>query len=199
MVKYSKPLERLVNELGKLPGIGLKSAQRLAFYILRQPASEIDKLIGAITEVKQKISYCSICYNMTEDDPCSICTDPQRDKSKICVVEDPNSLLTIERTNEYNGLYHVLLGTLSPLDGIGPEQLKIKELLTRIKQGDIKEIIIATSPNVQGESTALYLARLIKPLGIKVTRIALGVPVGSDLEYADEVTMAKAMEGRREL
>ncbi len=199
MVKYSKPLEKLVNELGKLPGIGLKSAQRLAFYILRQPTSEIDKLIGAITEVKQKISYCSICYNMTESDPCSICADPQRDKSKICVVEDPNSLLTIERTNEYNGLYHVLLGVLSPLDGIGPEQLKIKELLTRIKQGGIKEIIIATSPNVQGESTALYLARLIKPLAIKVTRIAFGVPVGSDLEYADEVTMAKAMEGRREL
>jgi recombination protein RecR len=199
MVKYSKPLERLVHELSKLPGIGIKSAQRLAFYILRQPAPEIDKLIRTITEVKQQISYCSICYNMTESDPCSICSDPQRDKSKICVVEDPNSLLTIERTNEYNGLYHVLLGVLSPLDGIGPEQLKIKELLKRIKQGDIKEIIIATSPNVQGESTALYLARLIKPLGIKVTRIAFGVPVGSDLEYADEVTMAKAMEGRREL
>ena len=199
MVKYSKPLERLVHELSKLPGIGIKSAQRLAFYILRQPAPEIDKLIRTITEVKQQISYCSICYNMTENDPCSICSDPQRDKSKICVVEDPNSLLTIERTNEYNGLYHLLLGVLSPLDGIGPEQLKIKELLKRIKQGDIKEIIIATSPNVQGESTALYLARLIKPLGIKVTRIAFGVPVGSDLEYADEVTMAKAMEGRREL
>jgi recombination protein RecR len=199
MVKYSNLLEKLVNELSKLPGIGLKSAQRVAFYILRQPASEVEKLIRAITEVKQKIGYCSVCFNMTESDLCSICSDSRRDKSKICVVEDPNSLITIEKTNEYNGLYHVLSGVLSPLDGIGPEHLKIKELLKRIGHGEVNEIIIATSPNVQGEATALYLARLIKPLGIKVTRIAFGVPVGSDLEYADEVTMAKAMEGRREL
>ena len=199
MPKYSGPLDKLVEELSRLPGIGRKSAQRLAFFLMRQPAEKVQRLTQAITEVKEKISYCSLCYNITEKDLCSICSDPQRDQSKICVVEDPNSLMTVEKTNEYSGLYHVLLGALSPLDGIGPEQLKIEELLKRIKKGEAKEIILATSPNVQGESTALYLARLIKPLGIMVTRIALGVPVGSDLEYADEVTMAKALEGRREL
>lgn len=199
MSKYNRPLEKLVSELSRLPGIGRKSAQRLAFFLMRQPKEEVDRLIRAITEVKDKIIHCSLCNNITEEDPCSICSNPQRDKSKICVVEDPSSLLTVEKTNEYSGLYHVLMGALSPLDGIGPEQLKIEGLLKRIKKGGLKEIIIATNPNVQGETTALYLARLIKPLGIKVTRIAFGLPVGSDLEYADEVTMAKAMEGRREI
>ena len=199
MAKYSGPLEKLIAELSRLPGIGRKSAQRLAFFLMRQPAEEVEKLTRAITEVKEKIFYCSLCNNITESDPCYICSDTQREQSRICVVEDPSSLLTIEKTNQYRGLYHVLLGALSPLDGIGPEQLKIEGLLKRIKKGGIEEIIIATNPNVQGEATALYLAKLIKPLGIKVTRIALGLPVGSDLEYADEVTMAKAMEGRREI
>ena len=199
MPKYSGPLDKLVEELSRLPGIGRKSAQRLAFFLMRQPVEKVERLTQAITEVKEKITYCSLCNNITEKDPCFICSDPQRDQTKICVVEDPNSLLTIEKTNEFRGLYHVLMGALSPLDGIGPEQLRIEGLLKRIKKGDIQEIILATSPNVQGEATAFYLAKLIKPLGIKVTRIALGVPVGSDLEYADEVTMAKALEGRREL
>jgi len=199
MTKYSGPLEKLVAELTRLPGIGRKSAQRLAFFLMRQPPEEVEKLARAITEVKEKVFYCSQCNNITESDPCYICSDTQREQSRICVVEDPSSLFTIEKTNQYRGLYHVLLGALSPLDGIGPEQLKIEGLLKRIKKGGVEEIIIATNPNVQGEATALYLAKLIKPLGIKVTRIALGLPVGSDLEYADEVTMAKAMEGRREI
>ncbi|MES1256102.1 MAG: recombination mediator RecR [Acidobacteriota bacterium] len=193
-----EPLVRLVEALQRLPGIGPKSAQRLAFHILRTPRVEADQLIDAVRDVKERVTYCSVCNNITDTDPCGYCSDERRDHHLICVVEEPQNVAAIEKTREFKGVYHVLMGALSPLQGVGPDDLKIKGLLARIGDGAV-EVILATNPNVDGESTALYLARLLKPLGVKVTRIAMGVPVGSDLEYADEFTMHKAMEGRREV
>lgn len=199
MMDYAGPISKVIDELKRLPGIGQKTAQRLAYSILRKSKVEVEQLAQAILELKEKIKYCSICNNLTDTDPCSFCTNPSRTDKTICVVETPNNILTIERTREYQGRYHVLHGAISPIDGIGPEDLKLKNLLERIKSGQTQEIIIATNPNVEGEATAIYISKLIKPLGVKVTRIALGIPVGSDLEFADEVTMSKALEGRREL
>ena len=193
------PLAALIDQLQRLPGIGAKSAQRLAFHLLRQPREEVDALLAAVRDVKERITYCSLCSNITETDPCYYCTHPGRDRRVICVVEDPHNVTAVEKTNDFNGTYHVLMGALSPLQGIGPDDLKIKSLLDRVRDGEIAEVILATNPNVEGEATAIYLAKLIKPLGVKVTRIAMGLPVGSDLEYADEVTMHKAMLGRREI
>src|SRR4051812_4604482 len=193
------PLLRLVEELQRLPGIGPKGAQRLAFYILKTPREQAERLIDAVRDVKERVTYCSICNNITEDDPCVYCRNEARDHRTICVVEEPPNVAAIEKTREFKGLYHVLMGTLSPLQGVGPDDLKIKGLLTRIEAGGVTEVILATNPTVEGEATAIYLARLLKPLGVRVTRIAMGVPVGSDLEYTDEVTMNRAMEGRREV
>jgi recombination protein RecR len=192
------PLVRLIEELQRLPGIGPKGAQRLAFYILKTPREQADRLADAVREVKERVTYCSVCNNITDEDPCAFCRNDSRDRHVICVVEEPQNVAGIEKTREFKGVYHVLMGALSPLQGIGPDDLKIKGLLGRIGDG-ITEVILATNPNVEGEATALYLARLLKPLGVKVTRIAMGVPVGSDLEYADEITMHKALEGRREV
>jgi recombination protein RecR len=192
------PLIRLIEELQRLPGIGPKSAQRLAFHILRTPREQTDRLAAAVQEVKECVTYCSVCSNITDSDPCSFCRSDHRDQHVICVVEEPQNVTAIEKTREFRGVYHVLMGALSPLQGIGPDDLKIKSLLARVSNG-VNEIILATNPTVEGEATAIYLARLLKPLGVKVTRIAMGVPVGSDLEYADEVTMHKALEGRREV
>ena len=192
------PLIRLIDELQRLPGIGPKGAQRLAFHILRTPREQTDRLADALREVKERVTYCSVCNNITDTDPCPFCCSDTRDNSIICVVEEPQNVAAIEKTREFKGAYHVLMGALSPLQGVGPDDLKIKGLLLRV--GDrVKEVILATNPNVEGEATAIYLARLLKPLGVKVTRIAMGVPVGSDLEYADEVTMHKSIEGRREV
>ena len=193
------PLVRLSEQLQRLPGIGAKGAQRLAFHLLRQPRVEVDALIDAIRDLKEQVTYCSVCSNITDTDPCFYCTDVSRDPTVICVVEDPNNVAVIENTKEFKGRYHVLMGALSPLQGIGPDELKIKGLLQRVSEGDVTEVILATNPNVEGEATALYLAKLLKPLGVQVTRIAMGLPVGSDLEYVDEVTMYKAMTGRREI
>lgn len=192
-------LTRLVDQLQRLPGIGRKSAQRLAFHILKTPRDEAERLCDAVRDVKDRVTYCSVCYNITEADPCEICTSEARDHRLICVVEEPQNVLAIEKTRDFRGTYHVLMGAISPLQGVGPDDIKIKGLLERVGQGEIDEVILATNPNVEGEATAIYLARLLKTLGIRVTRIAMGVPVGSDLEYADEVTMHKAMEGRREV
>ena len=192
------PLVRLIEELQRLPGIGPKGAQRLAFYILKAPREQADRLADALHELKANVTYCSICNAITDVDPCIYCRDDQRDQRTICVVEEPQNVAGIEKTREFKGVYHVLMGALSPLQGIGPDDLKIKGLLSRIGNG-VSEVILATNPNVEGEATAIYLARLLKPLGVKVTRIAMGVPVGSDLEYADEVTMHKSLEGRREV
>ena len=191
-------LLRLIEQLQRLPGIGPKGAQRLAFHILKTPREEADRLVDAVRDVKERVTYCSICNNITDADPCPFCRNDERDHRIICVVEEPQNVSAIEKTREFKGLYHVLMGALSPLQGIGPDDLKIKELLARVNNG-VNEVILATNPNVEGEATAIYLARLLKPLGVRVTRIAMGVPVGSDLEYADEVTMHKAMEGRREV
>jgi recombination protein RecR len=192
------PLVRLIEELQKLPGIGPKGAQRLAFHILRTPRQEADRLVEAVRDVKERVTYCSTCNNITDVDPCAYCSADARDHNLICVVEEPQNVGAIEKTREFKGLYHVLMGALSPLQGIGPDDLKIRGLLARVTNG-VREIILATNPTVEGEATAIYLARLLKPLGVKVTRIAMGVPVGSDLDYADEVTMHKALEGRREV
>ncbi len=192
------PLVRLIEELQRLPGIGPKGAQRLAFHILRTPREHADRLVAAVRDVKEQVTYCSVCSNITDTDPCAFCRDESRDRGTICVVEEPQNVSAIEKTREFKGTYHVLMGALSPLQGIGPDDLKIKSLLARIADG-VDEVILATNPTVDGEATALYLARLLKPLGVRVTRIAMGVPVGSDLEYADEVTMHKALEGRREV
>jgi len=192
------PLIRLIEELQRLPGIGPKGAQRLAFHLLKTPREHTDRLVEAVRDVKERVTYCSVCSNITDTDPCVFCSNPARDAHVICVVEEPQNVAAIEKTREFKGLYHVLMGALSPLQGVGPDDLKIKGLLSRIS-GGVNEVILATNPNVEGEATAIYLARLLKPLGVKVTRIAMGVPVGSDLEYADEVTMHKAMEGRREV
>jgi recombination protein RecR len=199
MKDFAEPLARLIDELKRLPGIGQKSAQRLAFHLQRAPREDVERLATALLEVKDKIRLCSLCNNLTESDPCEYCSDSRRAQDTLCVVETPYNVIAIEKTREYHGLYHVLHGVLSPLHGIGPEQLRIKSLLARLKGGTVKELIIATNPNVEGEATAIYLSKLIKPLGVKVTRIAMGIPVGSELEFADEVTMLKAMEGRREL
>ena len=193
------PLARLIEQLQRLPGIGAKGAQRLAFHMLRQPRAEIDELLDAVRDVKEQITYCSVCSNITDTDPCYYCTHPSRDQQLICVVEDPHNVAAIEKTGQFSGTYHVLMGALSPLQGVGPDDLKIASLLDRIRRGEVREVIIATNPNVEGEATAIYLAKLLKPLGVSVTRIAMGLPVGSDLEYADEVTMHKALEGRREI
>jgi recombination protein RecR len=192
------PLLRLIEELQRLPGIGPKGAQRLAFHILKTPREQADRLAAAVRDVKERVTYCSVCNNITDADPCVYCRSESRDHRLICVVEEPQNVAAIEKTREFKGVYHVLMGALSPLQGIGPDELKIKGLLERTAGGGA-EVILATNPNVEGEATAIYLARLLKPLGVKVTRIAMGVPVGSDLEYADEVTMHKALENRREV
>ncbi len=196
---FAGPLDRLIDELKRLPGIGQKSAQRIAFHIERSSREEAERMARAILEVKDKIKLCSLCNNLTEQDPCATCSDLGRDRSVICVVERPYNVPGIERTHEFHGLYHVLHGALSPIEGIGPAELKLKNLIERLKSGTVKEIIVATNPNVEGEATAVYLSKLLKPLGVKVTRIAMGIPVGSELELADEVTLLKAMEGRREI
>jgi len=198
-VSLPEPLSRLVEQLQKLPGIGAKGAQRLAFHILRNPRDEAERLCEAIRDVKEQVTYCSTCNNITAVDPCLFCTGPTRDSRTICVVEEPQNVMVVEKTREFRGLYHVLMGVLSPLHGVGPDDLKIKGLLDRVGVGRVDEVILATSPTVEGEATALYLARLLKPLGVRVSRIAMGIPVGSDIEYADEVTMTRAMEGRRDL
>jgi recombination protein RecR len=192
------PLIRLIEELQRLPGIGPKGAQRLAFHLLRTPREQTDRLVEAVRDVKERVTYCSVCNNITDSDPCIYCRSESRDHRLICVVEEPQNVAAIEKTREFKGVYHVLMGALSPLQGIGPDELKIKGLLARTADG-ATEVILATNPNVEGEATAIYLARLLKPLGVKVTRIAMGVPVGSDIEYADEVTMHRALEGRREV
>jgi recombination protein RecR len=186
----------LIERLSRLPTIGRKTAQRLALYLLKQPPHEVDALASAIGELQKRVHTCSICANITEEDPCPICQNPKRDRSLICVVEEPNDVLVIERTNEFKGLYHVLGGSLSPLDGVGPEDLKVRELLMRLEEGSVKEIILAMDPNVEGEATTLYLAKLLHPVVDRVTRIARGIPIGSDLEYADDATLSRALEGR---
>ena len=194
-----EPLARLTAELQKLPGIGAKSAQRLAFHLLKRSREEADQLCDAIRDVKARVVHCSVCSNITDCDPCFYCTDAGRDRRLLCVVEDPHNVDAIEKTGDFRGAYHVLMGALSPLKGIGPDDLRIAGLLERVGGGEVAEVILATNPNVEGEATAIYLAKLLKPLGVRVSRIAMGVPVGSDLEYADEITMLKAMEGRREM
>ncbi|MCH7810486.1 MAG: recombination protein RecR [Chloroflexi bacterium] len=193
------PLARLIEEFYRLPGIGPKSAQRLAYYLLRMPAADARSLAEAIVEVKDKVTLCSVCQNVTEVDPCRICTDSGRDRSIMCVVEEPLDILALERTGSYHGLYHVLHGAISPMDGIGPDDLKVSELLDRLRAGETKEIILATNPNLEGEATSMYLSRLIGPLGLRVTRLARGLPAGGDLEYADDLTLTRALEGRQEM
>jgi len=198
-MQYSKPLAKLIEQFQKLPGIGPKSAQRMAFCILKMPRGEVEKFTDVILEAKEQIKYCSICFNMSSSDPCEICTATKRDNSTICVVAETKDLLAIEKTNEYKGKYHVLQGLISPLDGIGPEELRIKELLERLVNNQIAEVILALNPSVEGEATSMYLNKLLKPFGVKVTRIAFGLPIGGDLEYADELTLARALEGRTEI
>jgi recombination protein RecR len=192
-------LQQLIDQFKRLPGIGGKSAQRLAFHILRTPREEAERLCEAIRQVKDRVTYCTICNNITDIDPCGVCADDTRDRRSICVVEEPQNVNVIEKTGGHRGTYHVLMGAISPLSGVGPDDLKIKGLLARLSQGGVEEIILATNPTVEGEATAIYLARLLKPLGVRVTRIAMGIPVGSDLDYADDLTMTRALEGRREL
>jgi recombination protein RecR len=192
-------LTRLIEQLQRLPGIGRKSAARLAFHILRTPREDADRLCEAVRDVKDRVTYCSVCNTVTDTDPCTLCTDDTRNQRMICVVEEPQNVIAIEKAGDFRGVYHVLMGALSPLQGVGPDDLRVKGLLARATAGGVDEVILATNPTVEGEATAIYIARLLKPLGAKVTRIAMGVPVGSDLEYADEVTMHKAIEGRREV
>jgi recombination protein RecR len=199
MMQYPRPFGRLVGELSKLPGIGSKTAQRLAFHILSLPDSEAESLSEAIKEAKSTMKYCSVCGNLTDQDPCQICSDKSRRQDIICVVESPQDVMAMERIREYDGLYHVLNGVISPMEGIGPEDINLRQLIVRLQHSEVQELILATNPNIEGEATAMYIARLIKPSGIKVTRIAHGLPVGGDLEYADEVTLLKAVEGRVEL
>jgi recombination protein RecR len=196
---YEGPVQSLVDELGRLPGIGPKSAQRIAFYLLKAAPEDANRLARAVLEAKERVSWCQRCFNFAEGDLCVYCRDERRDPSVLCVVEEPRDIVAVERTHEYRGRYHVLLGAISPIEGIGPEQLKIKELLARVGDEGVQEVILATNPNIEGEATAMYLARLLKPLGLRVTRIASGLPVGGDLEYADEVTLGRALEGRREV
>jgi recombination protein RecR len=199
MPDFAEPLQRLVEEFRRLPGIGQKSAQRLAFHVLRGAREDAERLSVALLDVKDKLGLCAICNNISDGEECTYCRNPNRDRSQICVVEEPHNILPVETTRTFDGLYHVLHGAISPLRGIGPEQLKIKGLITRLAGGEVQEVIVATNPTVEGEATASYLARLLKPLGVKVSRIAMGIPVGSDLEFADEVTMSKSLENRREL
>ncbi len=199
MPSFVAPVAKLIEEFSKLPGIGRKTAQRLAFHILNTDEEDAVNLAEAIVDAKRKTKYCSICSNITDIDPCYICNSHKRDKSIICVVEDPRDVAAMERTKEFSGLYHVLHGAISPMEGIGPEDIKIKELLSRLQGDEVKEIIMATNPNIEGEATSMYISKLVKPMGIMVTRIAHGIPVGSDLEYADEITISKALEGRREM
>lgn len=199
MSYYSPSIEKLIEAFEKLPSIGNKTAARLAFYILNSSKQDTDEFISAIVNAKENLKYCSICYNISDTDPCTICANAGRDKSVICVVEDVKDIVAMERTHEFKGVYHVLHGSISPMNGVGPDDIKIKELLARLMEGTVKEIILATNPRVEGEATAMYISKLVKPLGVKVTRIAHGIPVGGDLEYTDEVTLTKALEGRREL
>ncbi|GBD95426.1 MAG TPA: recombination protein RecR [Nitrospirae bacterium] len=192
-------VENLIIELTRLPGIGRKTAQRLAFFIMGMPGEEALSMANAIIKIKEKARFCKHCFNITEDEVCSLCTDPRRNREKICVVEEPSNLIVIENTKIYNGLYHVLLGALSPIDGITPERLRINELVERVKEGNISEVIIATNPNTKGETTAQYISQVLKPAGVKVSRIAYGLPIGGDIEFADEVTLSKALEGRNEM
>jgi recombination protein RecR len=194
----AEPIAELIGELNKLPGIGPKSAQRLAYHLLRSPDEEAKALAEAILTLKEKIKLCSLCFNNTDCDPCRICQDKERDHSKICVVEKPSDILPLEQTGKYNGVYHVLHGTISPTQGVGPEELKIKELLVRLKDGPVTEVIVATNPNVESETMAMYLQRIITPLGVRVTRLARGLPFGAELEYADDLTLGQALENRRE-
>jgi recombination protein RecR len=196
---FEGPVQSLVDELGRLPGIGPKSAQRIAFYLLKAAPEDAKRLARAIVEAKERVSWCRRCFNFAEGDLCVYCRDDRRDPALLCVVEEPRDIVAVERTQEYRGLYHVLLGAISPIEGIGPDQLKVKELLARVNDEGVQEVILATNPNIEGEATAMYLARLLKPLGLRVTRIASGLPVGGDLEYADEVTLGRALEGRREV
>jgi len=199
MSYYAKPIANLIEEFAKLPGIGPKTAQRIAFYIINMPKDSVNRFAETLLEARGKIRYCSVCGNFTDENPCKICSSRERDATTICVVENPRDVVAMEKTREYKGLYHVLHGAISPMDNIGPDDIKIKELLARLKDNTIKEIILATNPNVEGEATAMYISKLLKPFNIKVTRIAHGVPVGGDLEYADEVTLTKALEGRKEI
>lgn len=196
---YSPSIEKLIQSFEKLPSIGNKTAARLAFYILNASEEETNDFVSSIINAKKNLKYCSKCYNISDTDPCQICGNPKRDQSEICVVEDVRDIIAMEKTHEFRGVYHVLHGSISPMNGIGPDDIKIKELLARLMDGQVKEVILATNPRVEGEATAMYLSKLIKPLGIKVTRIAHGIPVGGDLEYTDEITLTKALEGRREL
>ena len=199
MQVYTGPITRLIEEFSKLPGVGRKTAQRLAFHVINMNVNDVESLSKAIVDAKREIKYCSICCNITDTDPCSMCSNKNRDPGVICVVEDPRDVAAMERTREFKGQYHVLNGVISPMDGIGPDMIKVKELIQRLGTQDVREIIMATNPTIEGEATAMYIARLLKPMGIKVTRIAHGLPVGGDLEYADEVTISKALEGRREI
>ena len=196
---YTPALQKLIDELGKLPGVGPKSAQRIAFHLIKIPEQEALSLADAIQQAKQKVRFCETCFNMSDEAICEICSDSQRDSSLVCVVEEPRDIVALERTREYKGLYHVLQGAINPIDGIGPEQLKIRELLERLKGNTVVEVILCTNPNIEGEATAMYLAKLIEPLSIQVSRIASGLPVGGDLEYADELTLGRALEGRRNI
>ena len=198
-MEYSPSIEKLIESFEKLPSIGHKTAQRLAFYMLDQSKEEIKEFTDSIINAKNNLKFCSKCFNISDTDPCNICSNPKRDGSIICVVEDVKDVIAMERTHEFNGLYHVLHGSISPMNGIGPENIKIRELLARLMDGTVKEIILATNPRVEGEATSIYISKLVKPLGIKVTRIARGIPIGGDLEYTDEVTLAKALEGRNEI
>lgn len=199
MENYSEPIDRLINEFSKLPGIGRKTAQRLAFHVINMDIKDVAGLSKALVDVKNEIKYCGVCCNISDTEVCPICANSHRDPSTICVVEDPRDVAAMERTKDYSGRYHVLNGVISPMDGIGPDMLNIKELISRLGDGSVKEIIMATNPTIEGEATAMYISRLVKPMGIKVTRIAHGLPVGGDLEYADDVTISKALEGRREI
>ncbi len=198
-MQYPEPIEKLINAFRQLPGVGPKTAQRLAFFVLKMPKEDVARMSRALVEAKEKIGSCKTCGNLTENPRCRICTDSRRDSSILCVVQEPRDVLALERTIDYRGLYHVLMGALSPMEGIGPDELRIRELLDRLREGGVKEVIMATNPNVEGEATALYVAGLVKDMGIKVTRLARGLPVGGDLEYADELTLSKALEGRREI
>jgi recombination protein RecR len=196
---YAPPVQSLIDELGRLPGVGPKSAQRIAFHLLKLPDEDAFRLARSITEAKEKVSFCRRCFNVCEGEECAICADSRRDATVVCVVEEPRDVVAVEKTGEFRGRYHVLQGAISPLEGIGPDQIRVRELLTRLGAEEIAEVILCTNPNIEGEATAMYLARLLKPLGMRVTRIASGLPVGGDLEYADELTLGRALEGRREL
>jgi recombination protein RecR len=199
MTVYAGPVQDLIDELGRLPGVGPKSAQRIAFHLLKLPEDDALRLARAIVELKEKVSFCSRCFNVAEGDECAICADPRRDATLLCVVEEPRDIVAVEKTGEFHGRYHVLQGAISPIEGIGPDQLRVKELLGRLEAEEVQEVILCTNPNIEGEATAMYLSRLLGPLGVRVTRIASGLPVGGDLEYADELTLGRALEGRRDV